>query len=255
MSENYSFLTEDMTWSFSRLNSFYQCPWQFKLQYIDCENGLSNSFAEFGTFGHNILEKYANGEAEIYELANLYEEGYKQAVSSTFPPNKYCSLADKYYESGLNYFENFEGFGNFEIVEAEKELTFNIGPYKITGYIDLLLKDKEENFHIYDHKSSTVKSKTSEKAMEYWKQMYLYSIAIYDEYKVYPKQLHINAFKEGKTYTVDFDINEVDRVKQWVIDTIELIKKEEKFPPKSDSFFCSFICNFRNTCEYKPTKY
>jgi len=151
--------------------------------------------------------------------------------------------------------ENFEGFGDYEIVEAEKELNFKIDNYNITGYIDLLLKDKDGGLHIYDHKSSTVKSKTSEKAKEYWKQMYLYSIGIYEEYKIYPKQIHINAFKEGKIYTIDFDEKEVEKVKQWVLDTIDLIKKETKFLPKSDSFFCNFICNFRNTCEFKPTSY
>lgn len=253
---NYEFLIEDMKWSFSRLNSYYTCPYMWKLSYIDCEKGLSNSFADFGTFCHSLLEKYANREAEMYELSSMYESGYKEAVPLRFPPNKYVSLADKYYQSGLDYFENFEGFGDFEVVEAEKELEFFIDKYKVTGYIDLLLKDREGNLHIYDHKSSTVKSKNSEKAKEYWKQMYLYSMGIYDEYKVYPKQIHINAFKENTIYTMDFDINEINKVKQWVLDTIKILKQEEKFLPKSDYFFCNFICNFKNgICPYKPTKY
>lgn len=254
--ENYSFLIEDMTFSFSRLNSYYTCPHMWKLSYIDCEKGQSNSFADFGTFCHKMLEEYARGEAEIFELASLYEEGYKKAVPLPFPPNKYVDLGEKYYEAGLEYLENFEGFGDYEIIEAEKKLEFSVGDYKVTGYIDLLLKDKEGNFHILDHKSSTVKSKTSEKAKEYWMQMYLYSMAIYDEFGVYPKQLHINAFKEGKMYVIDFDVNEVNKVKKWVFDTIDALKKESKFCPKSDYFFCNFICNFRDgTCKYKPSRY
>lgn len=252
---NYEFLVEDMKFSFSRINSYYSCPYMWKLQYIDCQKGLSNSFADFGTHVHNILEKYADGEAEIYELCPLYQEGYNKAVPLPFPPNKYVNLADSYYNSGLEYLRNFEGFGDFEIVEAEKALEFEIDGYKITGYIDLLLKDKDGNFHIFDHKSSAVKSKTSEKAQEYWKQMYLYSIGIFDEFKVYPKQLHINAFRENKIYTIDFDESEIDKVKKWVIDTIDALKKETKFMPNSDHFFCNFICNFRGTCEFRPTKY
>jgi len=256
MGDNYGFLIEDMKWSFSRFNSYYTCPYMWKLCYIDCEKGLSNSFADFGTLVHSILERFSDGELEIYELADVYEKEYGDAVPLPFPPNKYVSLGDKYYESGLEYLQNFEGFGDYEIVEAEKELNFEVNGHKITGYIDLLLKDKEGNLHIFDHKSSTVKSKTSEKAKEYLLQLYLYSIAIYDEFKVYPKQLHINAFKEGKIYTFDFDEKEVTKVKQWVLDTIDALKKEEKFLPKSDSFFCNFICNFRNgICEFKPTKY
>jgi len=276
---NYEFLMDDWHWSFSRLNAFYTCPYMWKLSYIDCEKGLSNSFADFGTLVHSILERYANGELEIYELADIYEKEYRLAVPLPFPPNKYVSLADKYYEAGYEYLANFEGFGDYEIVEAEKELKFEINNYKVTGYIDLLLKDKEGNLHIFDHKSSTVKSETSEKANEYWKQLLLYSIGIYQEYGVYPKKIHVNAFKEGELYTVEilngfedlesinntlpkkqrklkFNERDIEKVKQWVIDTIEALKKEEKFLPKSDSFFCNFICNFRNgMCEYKPNQY
>lgn len=256
MEENYSFLMEDTVWSFSRLNAFYTCPHMWKLSYIDCEKGTNNAFADYGTFVHSLLEKYAKGEAEIFELSSLYEEGFNKAVPSPFPPNKYVVLRDSYYNAGLEYFLNFEGFGDFEIIEVEKELSFKVGEHKMTGFIDLLLKDKDGNLHIFDHKSSTVKSKNSDKAKEYLKQMYLYSIAIYDEYKVYPKQLHINAFKENIIYTYDFDVKEIENVKQWVEDTIRLIKKETAFLPSSDYFFCSFICNFRNgICPYKPTKY
>ena len=253
---DYGFIIDNMIFSFSRLNSFYTCPYMWKLSYIDCEKGLSNSFADFGTYVHELLEKYAKGEAEIYELASLYEDGYMEAVPLPFPPNKYVSLDQKYFDAGLEYLEEFEGFGDYEVVEAEKKLLFKVGDYEIIGYIDLLLKDKEGNLHIFDHKSSTVKSKTSAKAQEYWKQMYLYSLGIYDEYKVYPKQIHINAFKEGKIYTIDFNESEVEKVKEWVLDTIEKIKVEEEFSPKSDFFFCNFICNFRDgICEYKPTQY
>lgn len=253
---SYDFLIDNMEWSFSRLNSFYQCPWQFKLQYIDCEQGETNFFSEYGSLIHTILEDYAKNKLEIYELADYYEKIYYDVVKHGAPPNMYVDLEQKYYAAGYDYLFNFEGFGDFEIVEAEKELHFNIGSYRITGFIDLLLRDNEKNFHIYDHKSSTVKSKNSKKAQEYWKQLYLYSIGIYEEYGVYPVKLHINVFKENKIYTIDFDIKEVEKVKQWVIDTIELLKKEEEFLPRSDSFFCNFVCAYRNgICDYIPKQY
>lgn len=252
---SYEFLIEDMIWSFSRLNSFYQCPWQFKLQYIDCNKGEGNFFAEFGTKIHGILEDYAKGKLEIYELADTYEKTYTDTVIHKAPPNKYVDLNQKYYDSGYEYLMNFEGFGNYEIVAAEKEINFKINNINVKGYIDLLLKDKEGNFIIADHKSSAVKSKTSEKAKEYIKQMTLYAIGIYEEYGVYPKELHINAFRENKYYVVPFNINEVENVKQWVLDTVNLIMKEEKWLPKSDNYFCNWLCNFRGSCEYRPTQY
>lgn len=251
MSEDYSFLIEDMVWSFSRLNSFLQCPYQFKTSYIDCEKGIQNFFAEFGSHCHGILEKYCKNEAEIYELADIYAQTYYEAMNFSAPPNKYVDLNQSYYDSGLAYFENFEGFGDYEIIGVEKEVKFKINNINVKGYIDLLVKDKEGNLHIIDHKSSDPKSAKSEKAREYWKQMTLYAIGVYEEYGVYPVKLHINAFRKQQWFTVDFNINEVQKVKDWVVETVDKIMKETKFAPLSDKYFCNFLCNFRNNCEYK----
>jgi ATP-dependent helicase/DNAse subunit B len=251
MNENYSFLIEDMVWSFSRLNSFLQCPYQFKTQYIDCERGIQNFFAEFGSHCHGILEKYCKNEAKLCELADIYTKTYNKAINFTAPPNKFVDLNQTYYDSGLEYFNNFKGFGNYEIVGVEKEVKFNINNIKIKGYIDLLMKDKEGNLHIIDHKSSDPKSAKSEKAMEYWKQMTLYAIGVYEEYGQYPVKLHINAFRKQQWFKIDFDINQVQIVKDWVVETVDKIMKETKYLPLSDDYFCRFLCNFRNTCEYK----
>jgi RecB family exonuclease len=240
-----------MVWSFSRLNSFLQCPHQFKTQYIDCEKGIQNFFAEYGSHCHDILEKFSKNEAEIYELANIYQNTFRENINFTAPPNKFVDLNKSYYDSGLEYFENFEGFGDYEIVGVEKAVSFKINNIKVKGYIDLLLKDKEGNLHIVDHKSSDPKSAKSEKAMEYWKQMTLYSIGVFEEYGVYPVKLHINAFRKHQWFTVDFNISQVDEIKKWVIDTVDKIMKETKFAPLSDKYFCNFLCNFRNICEYK----
>jgi len=248
----YSFIIEDMIWSFSRLSSFHQCPYSWKLAYIDCIKGENNFFAEYGTLIHEILEKYAKGEVEIYELSSIFQESFKKAIPHKAPPNKYVKLDQTYLASGIAYFEGFEGFGDFEIIAVEKEINFKINNLNIKGFIDLLVKDKEGNLHIIDHKSSDPKSVKSAKAKEYWKQMTLYAMAIYDEYGIYPKQLHLNAFRKQQWFTIDFDEAQVDVVKNWVIDTADKIMIEEKFAPLSDGYFCNFLCNFRNKiCEYK----
>lgn len=58
MSE-YNFLIDNMIWSFSRLNSFCICKYEWYLQYIEEAEGTNNFYAEFGKFCHKILEMYA----------------------------------------------------------------------------------------------------------------------------------------------------------------------------------------------------
>jgi CRISPR/Cas system-associated exonuclease Cas4 (RecB family) len=249
---NYDFIVENMIFSFSRLSSFYNCAYCWKLSYLDCIQGEQNFFSEYGTLLHGVIEKFCKNEAEIYELPSIYEEEYSKVVKHKAPPNKFVDLNESYYNQGLKYLEEFEGFGEYEIVATEKEIYFEINNIKIKGYIDLLVKDKEGNLHIIDHKSSDVKSKNSDKAKEYWKQLYLYSIPIFEEYGVYPKQLHINAFRKQQWFTIDFDEKQVEEVKKWVVDTVDKIKKETKFAPLSSGYFCNFLCGYRDFCEYKP---
>lgn len=245
------FIINDMVFSFSRLSSFYQCKYQFYLQYILCEQGENNFFAEYGTHIHDLLERFAKGELESYELATEYEKNYNNAVIHPAPPNKYVDLAESYYQSGLDYLSNFEDFGEYEILAVEKEYNFEIDGIKLTGFVDLLVRDKDGKLHIIDHKSSDPKSANSPKAKEYWNQMYLYSIPIKDEYGEYPVKLHINAFRKQQWFTVDFNEKNVDVIKKWVVDTVELIKNEENWLPTIEEFFCSFLCNHRNTCKYR----
>lgn len=246
-----SIILDDFIWSFSRLNSFYQCKHQFKLQYINCDEGEGNFFSEYGTHLHNILEMFAKGELECYELSSVYKEDFDNVIKHPAPPNKYVDLRESYYNAGLNYLNEFEDFGDYEIVEVEKEFIFEIEGIKVKGVIDLLVRDKDGNLIITDHKSSDPKTAKSEKAKEYWKQMYLYSIHVKEEYGTYPVKLCINAFRKGYWLSIDFDEKEVEKVKKWVLDTVDLISKEEEFKPTINEFFCKFLCNFRNTCEYR----
>jgi len=244
-------ILKDFTWSFSRLNSFHQCKYQFKLQYIDQIKGENNFFAEYGSFIHNLLEQYAKGELESYELLDAYNDGYFAAIQHPAPPNKYVDLGQSYYQSGIDYFTTFDGF-DYEIIGVEKKLSFEIDGLKLIGFYDLLGKDTEGNLHVIDHKSGSFSGAKDKKAEKHWNQLHLYSLPVKEEYGKYPTKLHINAFRKQNWLTMNFQEDKIQEIKDWVVDTVEQIKREEKWLPKSDGFFCNFLCNFRNICEYKP---
>ena len=81
-----------MLWSFSRLNSFYNCPYEWKRKYIDCEYGESGFFGEFGTLCHSLLERYIKGDISIFELSQCYENEFNDVVVHDAPPNQYVDI-------------------------------------------------------------------------------------------------------------------------------------------------------------------
>ena len=71
-----SFVIGTMTYSFSRLNSFFTCPYEWHRVYIDCCDKENSAMAQYGTLMHEILEKYAKGELSVFELSTYYEDHF-----------------------------------------------------------------------------------------------------------------------------------------------------------------------------------
>ena len=74
-----------VSYSFSRIKSFYNCKLYYYLHYFDKSlPEVSHGTSEFGSFIHEILEMYAKGKLEIYEMLPYYEEHYNDYVISDF---------------------------------------------------------------------------------------------------------------------------------------------------------------------------
>ena len=97
------FIIDNMVWSFSRLNSFYTCPYEWNRKYINCEYGENGFFGEFGSHCHSLLEGYAKGEISIFEISQKYEEEFNEVVVHDAPPNKYTDIFQSFVKVRLSY--------------------------------------------------------------------------------------------------------------------------------------------------------
>ena len=252
-----------MVWSFSRLSAFHQCPYGFWLKYMQCNEGSPNFFGQYGSFIHSILEKYERGELSIFEISQFYIDNFNNYITCDAPNNKYVSIRDTYFDKGLNYLDNIDlVLDKYFILGIEKEVKFNIGKYEMIGYIDLLLEDKiTHDITILDHKSASIKFKKNGDVsksdlghvLNFKRQLYLYSLSVFDEYGKYPKYLEWNLFKDCNKLNVEFDIEEFNQAIKWAEDTVGQIENETLWLPNPSQFFCYNICDMRFcACEYKP---
>ena len=263
MENELDFLLDTMTWSFSRLNSFYNCPYEWKLRYIDCNKSENGFFGEYGSLIHKILEKYEKGELSLFELNDYYEEHFSENVPHDAPPNKYVDIKQSYYEKGIDYFNNIDlDLDKYEVLGVEKEVRFQIAEKDFVGYIDLLLKEKETGkIIILDHKSASIKTlkngkvskSDQEHVREFIRQLCLYAIPIIEEYG-HVDELWWNLFKDRNWLKMPFKKEDYDEAIQWAKDTLALIENEREWlPNNSSSYYCSYLCGQRNhACEYKP---
>lgn len=256
------FIIDNMLWSFSRLNSFYNCPYEWHEKYIMCQYGERGFFGEFGGCCHKILERYAKGELSIFEISQAYEEEFATTVVHDAPPNKYVDIKSSYFEKGLDYFDNIDlDLEKYEVLGVEKEVRFKIADKDFIGFIDLLLREKDTGkIIILDHKSASIKflkngnvSKTDQAHVrEFIRQLCLYSIPVIEEYGRVD-ELWWNLFKDRNWLKIPWKQEDQDEAVQWAKDTIALIEKETEYPCKQDFYYCWNLCSQRNNaCPYKP---
>ena len=260
MTEEDKFVVDNFTWSFSRLESFYNCPLAWRRSYIDCEPKCSNSFAEYGSCVHKILEQYEKGELDLFDLSDEYERRFANEVVTEFPPNKYANLRQSYFEKGQRYFEEINlPIDNIEILGVEEKIKFTIDDKPFIGFIDLRYRDKDGHMIFMDHKSANVsftkKNEVSKSCLEkmksYKRQQYLYTIPFVEAGEKVD-YLEWNFFNNQKIYRIPWNADEYSEAVSWAKNTIKLIEAEEEWLPSPDYYFCHNLCDHRNFCEYKP---
>lgn len=242
---------DNIAWSFSSVNTYHTCPRSFKLSYIDRVNPKKgNAFAEFGSFVHELLERYFKGDAEFFELSQMYENEYQINVLHEFPPNQFCNLSEKYYNDGLDYLNSFNGLDSkYNVLGVEKEIHITLNGRPFLGYIDLILQDQTDGkYVIVDHKSKS-KFKNKKEKEHYLLQLYLYSIYIKEAFGEYPKELMFNMFRTQTLITEKFQEEKLKQAISWFDFTIDMIYFDSEFPENPDEFYCENLCDVREFCK------
>ena len=255
-----------MTWSFSRLNSYDQCPKMFYLCYLDREaEQMDSAFSQWGTLCHGLLEDYAKGSLLACELEEEYDRRYPACMTERFPALGRTDLDASYYDNGREFFALFDGFpDNWEIIASERDIRYELDGVKFRGFIDLIVRDKKDGgLMIVDHKSKG-RFKSEEELEHYSYQLYLYAIWVHREYGEWPKELIFNMFRAREEKHIPFCRETLDRAIAWMKETIARADADEDFAdkvrlryealgipvPEDDrpDFFCSQLCSVRTHC-------
>lgn len=71
---SYEPLIRDMTWSYSRIKAFDDCPYRWYLKYIRYPKvrGKDMFFANYGKFVHELLASFYSGEKTAVQVEAEY---------------------------------------------------------------------------------------------------------------------------------------------------------------------------------------
>ena len=249
-----SYILSRMTWSFSRISSYENCPYQFFLKYILLNEDRKGFFSSYGSFVHGLAEKYYSGSISREEAVYQYLSGFSSNVCGT-PPS--INIYSNYFQQGLAYFRNIGPCGG-KVLGLEKHVQFNVDGYPFVGYVDMVLEDEKGVLKIVDHKSRALRARSGKKKPtaydkeldQYLRQLYLYSIPIKEMYGRWPNKLVFNCYRTGNVIEEKFLHSEMLSAMEWAKGTIEQIKRDQKWKPSIDYWKCRHLCGVSHECDY-----
>lgn len=251
-------LKDKHVYSYSQLSSFDECSYGFYLQRIEgLEEEASNAFAERGSLIHDLLDQWAKKKLTKEQMLTEYERRYSDEVVTAWPtfPKGY---AQKAYETGIQFLENFDEFKGYEVLSAEEKFKIDLpladgSTRPFVGIIDLMLREKKTgDLIICDHKSKSMASfKKDEDKM--YRQQLLYSTYVVDNYGEWPVRMMFHLFNEAgvkperlfslEDYrnTVVWATKQIKKIEDYTV--IDWLQCKEK-----PDYYCWELCGSRKQC-------
>jgi hypothetical protein len=260
MTVNYDFILESMRYSNSSLESSEHCKHGFLLQYILSKDQVPNFFGQYGSYVHNVLEKYFKRELAEFELPKYYEKHYKEEITAPLPPYP-PNMGETYYNDGLVSFLNMDfDLDKYDLISIEEYINFEYNGINLVIKPDVILQDMDTGEYILlDIKTHKLKgNKTDNKSIDgYMRQAQLYTYGIWQVKNIQISKIMIWYFRNQQITETTVDPLKIMETMNWVDNAVKEIKQEEKWEAnlsKSNDYWCEHICSMSLQCQPRLQK-
>lgn len=237
--------------SFSQLTQAEKCPFAYYLSKMASLPQKENAFSQAGSLAHQILYLWADGSAEASDLSYLWQQEYPKTVTEDFPAFME-GFREKLYSKCLRYFQRFNGFPGYDVLGAEERFETSIAGERFEGVIDLILRHQETgDLYLIDHKSCSLDTmKRSQNEM--YRQLYLYSGYVKENYGAWPSMLVFNLFREGINYQRPYSAKDHAETLVWAENAVDRMRQmdiDEWMETRPEQFYCTELCSVREHCQ------
>ncbi|MDP1696121.1 MAG: PD-(D/E)XK nuclease family protein [archaeon] len=247
------------TYSHSRISTFEQCPYKYKLQYIEkAEPEIENTIEAFmGGIVHKCLEELykrkkfkqrVSKETLIKEYKELWEKEYSEDIKVVkedqgLTANNYKKMGQEFLE---NYYDKYSPFEQLTILglETQDMMTLKDGS-RWHVRIDKFACDDKGNYYVMDYKTNA-RMKDQEEADED-RQLAMYSFWVKDKFKDAKSVKlvwHMLAF--NKEVVSERTPEQLKKLQDEVIAIIKKIENAKEYPTKVTAL-CNY-CGFKYMC-------
>ena len=242
------------TYSHSKLGTFQQCKYKYKLQYIDkIKSDLESIEIFMGKRVHEALEKLYNDlkfqklntkEELLQFFEKIWGENWHDKifiVKNEYTAKNYKEMGKKFI---ADYYEHYKPFNHRTVIAIETQDRMDLSEgYQYHIRIDHLACDKEGNYYVCDYKTNN--SLKAQEELDEDHQLAMYSLWVKQKYpdaKSVKLVWYFLAF--DKEMVSERNDEQLEELKKQIEIFIKEIESCNNFPTNISS-----LCDY---CQYKP---
>lgn len=232
--------------SFTRLRVYLECPWKYKLMFVDGRKIPPTPESSLGVSIHRALECFhRKGEEDKAALAACYErwwlkEGFPDPETERRFLAKGRRILDRYLED--------EKSRRSQVLFVEREFAYPLGRHVVRGMIDRMDRLPDGREELIEYKSQL--SPESEDRVRDSLQLRFYALGARESLALNPELLTVRYLAAGESVTAAYDPSREEELKGLILRAADRIERGD-FPP--DASFCP-RCGFKASCPYSSVR-
>jgi len=244
-------------YSYSRIETFRQCPLKYKFNYIDGIKRKTQSIEAFmGSRFHEAMELLYKDirfkSPSVNELIEHYNNQWDEKYSDNVFIVKKERTRDDYRRIGIeainDYYKRYYPFDQSRVLGIERAFVFSLDDkdeHRLKAIIDRISQAQDSSYEIHDYKTSS--SLPDQQQVDKDIQLALYQIALekmWQDVKKVKLIWHFVAHDKELISTRTKD--ELEAVRNQTIKLIDEIVAAKDFPAK-ESALCRW-CSYQEIC-------
>lgn len=233
--------------SYSRLRAYLDCPWKFKLLFVDRRRFAPTAPSSLGGSLHRALAAFYGAKGStLEELLDAYEDRWLHVGFES--PQQQAEFHEKGRKILERYWREVELERKSRILFVEKEFSFALGPCLVRGIIDRIDERPDGTIEVIDYKSQ--QEPQGEDAVARNLQLRIYGLAAREAMGLKPGALSILYLSACRSVSVPYEEGREAEVRELLSANAARMASGDHEP---DTRHCH-NCPFRNRCEHSVAR-